>query len=52
MDINCGCFGTPEKLTGMTIVRDSAISALALLMTYFIFTESRAPHPWTADSAV
>jgi len=48
MDINCGCFGTPEKLTGWTIVRDAAISALALLMTYFVFTEARQPHPWAA----
>jgi len=37
MDINCGCFGTPEKLTGMTIVRDGALSALAVLMTVFAF---------------
>jgi len=35
MDINCGCFGTPEKLTGMTVVRDGAFTALALLMTVF-----------------
>ncbi len=48
MDINCGCFGTPEKLTGMTIVRDASISALALLMTYLVFTEVRRPHPWSA----
>ena len=48
MDINCGCFGTPEKLTGWTIVRDAAISALALLMTYFAFAEARQPHPWAA----
>ena len=47
MDINCGCFGTPEKLTGMTVVRDSALSALAVLMTWFIFTEARKPHPWS-----
>jgi uncharacterized membrane protein YphA (DoxX/SURF4 family) len=50
MDINCGCFGTPEKLTGMTIVRDAAISALAVLMTYFVYTEAREPHPWTAPT--
>ena len=50
MDINCGCFGTPEKLTGMTIVRDASISALALLMTYFVFTEARQPHPWEVAS--
>jgi uncharacterized membrane protein YphA (DoxX/SURF4 family) len=52
MDINCGCFGTPEKLTGWTIVRDAAISALALLMTYFVFTEAHQPHPWAAESTV
>jgi len=50
MDINCGCFGTPEKLTGMTIVRDAAISALALLMTYFVFSESKQAHPWAATT--
>ena len=48
MDINCGCFGTPEKLTGMTVVRDSAFTALALLMTVFAFREGREPHPWSA----
>lgn len=48
MDINCGCFGTPEKLTGMTIVRDGALVALALLMTVFAFIEGRKPHPWSA----
>jgi uncharacterized membrane protein YphA (DoxX/SURF4 family) len=48
MDINCGCFGTPEKLTGMTVVRDGAFTALALLMTIFSFMEARGPHPWSA----
>src|SRR5258707_1127665 len=48
MDINCGCFGTPEKLTGMTIVRDAALSALAVLMAVFVFLEARKPHPWAA----
>jgi len=51
MDISCGCFGTPEKLTGMTIVRDASISALALLMTCFVFIEARQPHPWSAAPA-
>lgn len=49
MDINCGCFGTPEKLTGMTVLRDSLFVALALLMTVFAFVEARQPHPWSAD---
>jgi uncharacterized membrane protein YphA (DoxX/SURF4 family) len=48
MDINCGCFSTPEPLTGMTIVRDGTLSALALLMTVFAFLEARKPHPWSA----
>jgi uncharacterized membrane protein YphA (DoxX/SURF4 family) len=48
MDINCGCFGTPEKLTGMTLVRDGVLTALALLMTIFAFLEARQPHPWSA----
>ena len=48
MDINCGCFGTPEKLTGMTLVRDGSLSALAVLMTVFAFIEARKPHPWCA----
>jgi uncharacterized membrane protein YphA (DoxX/SURF4 family) len=47
MDINCGCFGTPEKLTGWTVVRDGALAAFALLMTVFAFIEARKPHPWT-----
>ncbi len=48
MDINCGCFGTPEKLTGMTVVRDGAFTVLAMLMTIFAFLEARKPHPWSA----
>lgn len=48
MDINCGCFGTPEKLTGMTVIRDGAFAALALLMTILAFLEGRQPHPWSA----
>jgi len=48
MDINCGCFGTPEPLTLMTVLRDAALTALALATTIFAFQESRRPHPWTA----
>ena len=48
MDINCGCFGTPEPLTGMTVVRDSLLALLAVLMTVFAFIEARRPHPWSA----
>ena len=48
MEINCGCFGTPEPLTGMTVLRDSALVALAVVMTIFAFQEARSPHPWAA----
>src|SRR5260370_24935609 len=32
MDINCGCFCTPEELTRIPLVPASSLSALALLM--------------------
>jgi uncharacterized membrane protein YphA (DoxX/SURF4 family) len=48
MDINCGCFGTPEPLTIMTVLRDAVLVALAMLTTMFAFQEARQPHPWTA----
>jgi len=47
MNINCGCFATPEPLTGMTVARDAALTALALLMTVLSFIERRQPHPWS-----
>lgn len=52
MDINCGCFGTPEPLTGMTVLRDSLLVLLALLMTIFAFVEARRPHPWSEPEKV
>lgn len=51
MQINCGCFANPEPLTGMTVVRDGALAALALCMTIFAFLEARKPHPWSAPPA-
>ena len=48
MNINCGCFATPEPIGPKKILEDAALSALALLMTYFAFAESRQPHPWSA----
>lgn len=49
MNINCGCFATPEPLTGWTIVRDGALAALAVAMTVFAYVEARKPHPWNAQ---
>jgi len=48
MQINCGCFATPEPLTLWTVIRDGALAALALAMTIFAFIEARNPHPWSA----
>jgi putative oxidoreductase len=48
MNINCGCFATPEPIGPRKILEDAALSALALLMTYFSFAEARQPHPWSA----
>ena len=48
MDINCGCFATYEPISLKKILEDSALTALALLMTVFSFIEARKPHPWSA----
>ena len=48
MQIDCGCFGVPEPLTGMTVLRDSLMALLAVLVTIFAFIEARRPHPWAA----
>jgi uncharacterized membrane protein YphA (DoxX/SURF4 family) len=48
MDINCGCFATPEPISLKKIFEDGAMAALALLMTIFAFLEARKPHPWSA----
>jgi uncharacterized membrane protein YphA (DoxX/SURF4 family) len=48
MNINCGCFATPEPIGLRKILEDAALSALALLTTYFAFIEARKPHPWSA----
>jgi uncharacterized membrane protein YphA (DoxX/SURF4 family) len=49
LQINCGCFATPEPLTIKTVYRDGALAALALLMTIFVFMEARKPHPWSGS---
>jgi uncharacterized membrane protein YphA (DoxX/SURF4 family) len=48
MNINCGCFATPEPINLKKILEDAAMSALALAMTACAFIEARKPHPWTA----
>ena len=50
MQIDCGCFGKPEPLTGWTVIRDAAFLVLALAMTIFTFQDSTSPHPWSAPA--
>lgn len=50
LEIDCGCFGKPEPLTGWTVLRDAALLALAVAATVFAYREARAEHPWAAAS--
>lgn len=52
MNINCGCFATPEPIDLKKILEDGALSALAIAMTVFAFIEARRPHPWAAPQSV
>ena len=52
MNINCGCFATPEPISLKKILEDAAMAALALLMTIFAFREAREPHPWSAPEQI
>ena len=51
MNINCGCFATPEPINLKKILEDAALALLALLTTYCAFLEARSPHPWAAPQA-
>src|SRR3984893_5104407 len=46
MDINCGCFATPEPINLKKVLEDAAMSALAVLSTAFAFIEARRTQPW------
>src|SRR5215475_545770 len=39
MEINCGCFGVPEKVTIWKVLQDGTLLALMVLMTVFAFIE-------------
>lgn len=47
MEINCGCFGTPQPVTIMKVLEDGGLLVLMLAMTVLAFIEARRPHPWT-----
>jgi len=43
MDINCGCFATPEPINLKKVLEDAAMATLAVLMTAFAFLEAASP---------
>src|SRR5438309_12114089 len=47
MDINCGCFATPEPISLKKVLEDAAMAGLAILMTTLAYVEARRPHPWS-----
>lgn len=50
MDINCGCFATPEPINLKKVLEDAALAWLAVVMTIFAFMEAHQAHPWAAPS--
>jgi uncharacterized membrane protein YphA (DoxX/SURF4 family) len=50
MDINCGCFATPEPINLLKILEDGGLALLGVLMTLFTYMEARRPHPWSATA--
>ncbi len=48
MNINCGCFATPQPIDLTKVLEDAAMALLAVLTAVFAFIESRQQHPWTA----
>jgi uncharacterized membrane protein YphA (DoxX/SURF4 family) len=51
LQINCGCFSTPEPVTLKKVVQDGILLALAVLLAVFAFQEARKPHPWSATAS-
>jgi drug/metabolite transporter (DMT)-like permease len=48
MNINCGCFATPQPIDLTKVLEDAAMALLAVVTAVFAIIESRKPHPWTA----
>lgn len=51
MNINCGCFATPQPINMEKVLEDAGMATLAVLMAAFAIIEARKPHPWSAPSA-
>jgi hypothetical protein len=51
MNINCGCFATPQPIDMQKVLEDAGMALLAVSMAAFAIIEARRPHPWTATEA-
>jgi hypothetical protein len=43
MDIDCGCFGPGDKLTGLSLLRDGLLLAVSIAVTAGAFLAARRP---------
>jgi uncharacterized membrane protein YphA (DoxX/SURF4 family) len=48
MNINCGCFATPQPINMQKVLEDAGMAILAVLMAAFALIEARKRHPWSA----
>ncbi len=48
MNINCGCFATPQPIDLTKVLEDAAMAVLAVVTAVFALVEARKPHPWSA----
>ena len=52
MNINCGCFATPQPINMEKVLEDAGMAILAVSMAAFAIVEARKPHPWSAPSEI
>jgi hypothetical protein len=50
MNINCGCFATPQPIDMQKVLEDTGMAILAVMMAVFAIIEARKTHPWTAPA--
>src|SRR6202000_829601 len=48
MNINCGCFATPQPIDLPKVLEDAGGALLAFSMAAFAIIEPPKPHPWNA----
>jgi uncharacterized membrane protein YphA (DoxX/SURF4 family) len=51
MNINCGCFATPQPIDMQKVLQDAGMALLGVLMAAFAIIEARKSHPWSPSEA-